>query len=317
MKKILLMTLIFSSYALFAAKSTTPHVLQEVYEAKYIGNVSEKEWIKRGSNGQIVTTLSDGSTISKAFALGKLNGKTIYTYPHTKTPKITEEYENDILVSKTEHYSSGVQEVQKEYEKGQVIKISRWYFDGSPQSIEEFKGNFLTSSLCYNQGNQEACVKEGHGTFIVRDSFGNLISKDTIAAGEVAEKSLFFPNGELKQITPYFKGQIHGHLKTYLAGGQPFSIEEWRYGQKHGNCLYFENGTVSQLIPYVEGKKQGIEVHYQDHMRVVEEITWKKGKRHGLQVTYINGQPHEQWYHEDKSVNKLAFNLLNLPSQKS
>lgn len=317
MKKILITTLIFASQTLCASKSTIPHALQEVYEAKYIGCVSEKEWLKRGSNGQIVTTYSDGSTMSKTYANGKLNGKTIYTFPHTHTPKITEEYDNNVLISKTEHYSSGLNEIRREYEKGQITKISKWYFDGTPASVEEFQGNLLFSAACYLNGAKEASVHEGHGTLIIRDSYGLLISRDTIAAGEVAEKAYYFANGELKQTTPYFRGQIHGQVKTYLAGGQPLAVEEWRYGQKHGTSFYFENGAIAQSIPYLDGKKHGLEIHYQDQMKVVEEISWKKGKRHGAQITYINGQPHEQWYHEDKGVNKIAFNLLNLPSQKS
>jgi antitoxin component YwqK of YwqJK toxin-antitoxin module len=317
MKKTLLIALLFCSQALFAAKPSTPYVLSENYQAKYIGTVSEKEWVKRGKNGQIVITYSDGTTLTKNYLAAKLNGKTIYSYPHTNTPKVTEEYEDDILVSKSEHFSSGLKEIEKEYSNGSVIKISKWYFDGSPASVEEYKANFLVSATSFMGGIEEAKVHEGQGTLIQRDCYGILISKDTIAAGEVAEKAQYYCNGELKQITPYYKGQIHGQVKTYLAGGQPLSIEEWRNGQKNGTTFYFENGAVTQSIPFTDGKKHGLELHYQDHMKVVQEISWKKGKRHGQQITFVNGQAHEEWFHEDKSVNKLTYNILNLPSQKS
>jgi antitoxin component YwqK of YwqJK toxin-antitoxin module len=312
MKKLIFCLMILNINFLSAAKKQ-PYVLSETYQGKYIGDLSKEEWDKRGSNGWIISKLSDGTEVRTSYIQGKIHGSTIYTYPNSTNPKLTQIFDMGRLTAQIEHFSSGEKEKETQFLQDSK-KISKWYFDQTPLCIEEWKGSYLKEAVTYFNGKEESHVHEGNGILTVRDPYGILISKDTYASGELAQKQYFYPNLELKQQVPFVQGQIHGHLKNFLSGGLPLSIEEWKMGKQDGITIYFENGSIKQTVTFSDGKKHGPEKHFLENMKIGQQLNWKKGKRHGPQVTYIQGQPHEEWYLEDKCVNKFTYNLLNIPS---
>lgn len=310
MRKMLFASLLLGT-SLFAADKTRD-VVKEVFLAKYIGVVPEEEWDSRGGNGQIITTFSDGSTQTQTYVGGELNGKTITTYPNSTTPQKTEIYEESRLVSTIDHYPSGKPSIGVTLLPNGNLKIEKWFLDGTLASNEEHGGTYIVSSISYHGGNEESRVVDGEGVRVLRDRFGTLISKDSIAGGLLAQRELFYPTGELKTVTPYLRGQIHGRVKSFLREGQPLVVEDWSNGRKHGLTMHFENGIVISSTPYFEGKKHGLEKHLKDQTTIVEEISWDHGKLHGPHTKYVNGTPHQVWYHHDTRVRPSTWSFLNL-----
>lgn len=308
MKPKLFTLLFFASSFIYAEPS--PQIVKEIYETKYLGPTSYEDWLKRGSNGKMLQTFSDGSTKIQSFALGKLHGPTTITFPHSTTAKETLIFDTGCLVQKITYFTSGQKEVEIDYLQGKICKISSWFFDGTPKEIQELNDGLIQKAQSFKNGQIDGQVIDFQGVLVVKDAYGNLLSKDTIAGGELAQKEEFYPNGELRQLTPYFHGKIHGQLKTFQIGGIPLAVEEWKNGCLEGNSLYFENGQLCQIVSYKEGKKHGIEKHLKDNKKIAQTISWKNGKKHGVSVAYIQDAPQESWYLEDKKVSEFTYNIF-------
>lgn len=307
MRKIICFAFLFTN-ALFAIQ---PDVVKELFVAKYLGPIDQKEWESRGSNGQIITTYSNGVTVTASYRDGFLNGPMFTTFPHSQTPCTAENFENGVRVGITYYYTSGSPKREENILSKCGYKITTWYLSGQIQSVEEFYENRLNKAEYFAQsGEKEGDIACGCGARPVRDGYGKLLAKETFSNGHLARKDSFFPNGELAMSVPYSQGQVHGEVRTFNITGEPLAIEQWKNGFKEGLTTLFHNGAKAAVIPFLAGLKHGVEQHFQDEI-LVEEVTWRQGKKHGRACVYFDGEPHEQWFHENKKIPKLAYDVIH------
>lgn len=84
------------------------NVVKETYMHKYGIPLPKGVWEAQGKEGQIVSLLKDGVTLSANYNQGLLDGTTTYTFPNSSTLHIIESYSNGQLLSRKENYPSGV-----------------------------------------------------------------------------------------------------------------------------------------------------------------------------------------------------------------
>lgn len=289
-------------------------IVKETYIHKYGVPVAKSDWEEQGKEGRLIKLRSDGVTVSETYAQGVLHGETSYTFPNSSTIQWIEKYENGELVAKVEHYCSGVPMREECYAQKQLVKLTRWYEDGTPAATEAYEEGYLMQGEYRTPLNlPESHVQNGVGVRICRSSEGYLLSKDTIQYGEMTERITYFPNGDPAAITPYEKGEVHGMLLTYLQGGQPNTAEQWTNGVQEGMTIVYLNGEKYAEVPYVKGKKNGIEVRYRDGEQLVEEVTWKEDEQHGERKLYVDGETKTEWYLFGELVNRATFERMNFP----
>lgn len=308
-----------SFFLLIALAGCRQNQYQEVVKETYIHNygvpVAKPDWEKEGKNGQIVQLRKDGVTVTQTFDNGTLDGETTYTFPNSSSIHWVEVYNNNELKAKREHFPSGVPMREEMYERGMLVKLTRWYEDGTPASIESYQGYYLLKGEYRTPLNAvESNVQNGQGIRICRSNEGELLAKDTLLNGEMVERVTYFPNGDPATITPFHNKQIHGVRLTYLQGGLPKTAEEWRLGKQEGITVIYLNGEKYAEIPYVNGKKEGIENRYRDGDLLVEQLTWKDDLPHGERKIFVDGEPRTEWFHQGELVSRATFERMNLPS---
>lgn len=293
-------------------RQASDDVVKETYIHKYGVTVSKADWESRGSDGQMIQTLRDGSVITKNYVNGALEGTSTQTFPHSQTIQTTALYGYDTLVKKIENFPSGLPREENEYSANNTTKTTKWYENGSPRTVEEYQGTVLINGEYYTLGNElETSVTQGDGARAMRNAFGQLISTDTIEAGEMTSQMTYHPNGTPRAIISYMNNVVHGTKKTYHSGGEPNAIEEWENGTQHGITTVFQNGEKFSEVRYVKGKKQGIERRFRDGEIVEEEITWAKDRKHGPSSTYIGDTTQIHWYYQGEKVSKNTWDKLN------
>ena len=82
----------------------------------------------------------------------------------------------------------------------------------------------------------------------------------------------YHPNNTPKAVTPYENWDIQGERQTFLPGGEPNTLEQWRQGYQHGPTVVFQNGEKYSELPYVKGKRQGLEKCYRNGDTLIEEF---------------------------------------------
>jgi antitoxin component YwqK of YwqJK toxin-antitoxin module len=312
MKKLFLITLLITALPACQHRRNN-EVVKVTFIHKYGVPVTEKDWYQQGQNGQLVELSNDGVTTTKTYHGGVLHGETTYTFPNSSTIQYKERYNEGILISKCEHYSSGVPHREESFEGSHRTKVTTWYEQGTPRSIECYTEGCLTSGEYKNLYNEiESRVQEGTGIRLQYDHEGTLIAKEKIENGTKVESTLFYANREPKSITPYENGQIHGTRLTFFIGGLPHTVEEWRHGQQEGTTVIYQNGEKVASIPYIRGKKEGVSYAYRDGNIIAEEITWKNDKMHGMRTLHLGeGQTKIEWYIQNELVNKPTFDRLD------
>ncbi len=282
-----------------------------VFLHKYGVSLAEEDWKNRGGNGQIIVTKADGSTVTKNYVEGELEGASIYTFPHSFTHYKEEVYSRGHLISELFHYTSGVPKEKLEFLSDQETLITRWYENGNPKNNERYQnGKLLTGEYFSDKNDIEATVTDGNGTKIERNAFGEFLSRMEVIYGDVVRKTLYYPNGDPKEIIPYKNNKIHGTLKKFLVNGIPDSFEEWDKGVQQGVATLFRDGVLFSTLPYVSGKKNGTEKIHRTDGQIVAEITWKNDLKHGPSVTFIENVERTEWYHKGKKVSKSDFERL-------
>lgn len=273
----------------------------------------EVEWKERGSSGQIIKQLKNGATQAECWLDGKLHGLCTLTFPHSSVIHIENFYDRGASVWQIVNYASGMPKRQDIYRPANDVVVSTWYEDGSPRSAEEFQGSNLISGDYFTRDQElETQVVQGHGERIRRDGHGQLIAKDEFEQGLRVLEVIYYPNGMPQKYIPYADNKIQGILKTFLAGGEPATIEAWQNNLQMGPTTLFRNGERIAVVPYVNGYKNGKELRYRPGTDLVtEEITWKDNLKHGPTVLFVDQKKFTEYYFQDQKVSRVEFTELD------
>lgn len=285
MKKLLFPTLIVVLTACEPVPYVPPpaRVVDETYVHTYGMQVDPQDWTQRGQNGQVITTLQSGVTVSKNYCFGQQEGETTYSYPYSSAIQKKELHKGGQVVEETEHYMSGAPHKKTE-RLGNATKTTTWYESGSPRAIEEISDNglLLKGDYMTPDNKVESHVADKNGTRTLRDAAGTLTAKETVVNGLVAERTNYYSNGSVKDVIPYLNGRIHGIRKSFLSTGEPLEIQQWVNGNQDGLTTTFQNGVKFAEVPYIQGEKHGIEKRYVDGKVLFQEVTWEYGHQMGL-----------------------------------
>ncbi|MBB64433.1 MAG: hypothetical protein CMO81_05160 [Waddliaceae bacterium] len=291
-------------------------VVQETYIHKYGITVTEEDWDRRGRDGQIVSTLRDGVTLTRSYSGGNLDGNTTYSFPHSQIIQKTETYNRGQLVRIVTNFSSGSPMKEESNLNAAQKEVRTWYEQGTPKSVETWEGKKLLSGEYFTLDNQtEATIKMGSGTRIQRDAFGQRTSEDEFHDGQIAKSTTFHLNGTPKEITPYENGVIHGMKKLYTPGGEPEATEQWHQGTQVGLTTLYQNGEKIAEVPYQNNKKQGTELRFKNGSLVVQEINWRNNSKHGPTKTFFENDTKTTWFYDGRLVSKIEFEGLSRGEQ--
>jgi antitoxin component YwqK of YwqJK toxin-antitoxin module len=289
--------------------STNKHseIVKESYIHKYGVEVSKEEWNERGKSGRFVVTRKDGVTVSKTYNNGVLEGDTTISFPHNRSIETLQSYHEGNLVRAVNNYASGMPKEELRNTTNQDRILTSWYESGTPRSVETQQGDLLVKGDFYTQDHTiESRITNGKGTRTLRDSYGQLISRDTFSDGLLNTITTYHTNGTPEEVTPYVQNQVHGLKKTFLAGGEPNTIETWIKGVQEGLTTTFRNGDIHSKVEFVAGRANGTERIFEGSS-VVEEISWVAGKQHGPKVFHVEDKSNTSWYYNGKLVSKTLF----------
>lgn len=262
-------------------------VVDATYVHKYGFEVPPQEWESRGEHGQKITTLNNGVTATQNYSFGQLDGESTFTFPYSSSIERIQKYAKGQLLSDETRYMGDIPKRRIEkLDQGQG-RITFWYENGAPQSIEVTVNEKLQTGEYFTVTHQsESQITGGNGTRVNRDPFGQLVSKDTFENGEMIERVTFWANGTPKEMLPYKNGIVHGLRRTFYVGGEPNTVEAWVDGRQTGLTLIYQNGEKYAEIPYQNGLKNGVEKRYRDGKELFEEITWVEGYEKGPSRNY-------------------------------
>ena len=292
-------------------------VVDETYVHRYGMEVPQENWrTTSGESGQVISTLKNGVVVNKTYDSGVLHGPSTYTFPHSDAVQRVEHYNQGNVEKETIHYFSGAPYQEKQYNGDDHI-MTNWYETGAPQSREEYQNGRLVKGEYYNPEHQlESSVENGSGTRTRRDSYGLILSIDTISNGQLSLRTTYHPNGTPKEITPFVNNLPEGEKKTFLPAGEPYTIETWAAGKQQGITVVFLHGEKVAEVPYKDGQKNGVEQRFRDGQIVVEEISWVNGQKHGPTKIYLGSTPTIDWYFKDQKVSQSNYDMMNRPLQR-
>lgn len=289
------------------------NVVEESYIHKYGVEVPAHDWTYRGENGKVITTLGNGVIVTKSYEQGILHGESTYTFPHSSTIERREFYQNGRMIQSISYNHSGLPIESIEFLQDGTHKVTQWYADNSPKSIEIYQEDLLISGEYYNSANKaDAHVDHQNGIRPIRDDYGQLLATETIENGKISQQTLYHPNGTPRVITPYKEGKISGVRKLFLPGGEPEAEEEWIQDRQEGITTLFRNGERYARITFRDGRKNGVELRYkEDGETVAEEICWADNQRHGPCHTYVADSVRTDWYFAGNLVSKSYYYFLS------
>jgi antitoxin component YwqK of YwqJK toxin-antitoxin module len=296
----------------------TSEVVRQTYVHKYGVTVPEQDWSTRGKNGQIVTEMKNGVTVSRSFSSGVIDGPTSYTFPHSSSIEKLETYARGNLLKEVTHYRSGPPMQEIDYTIDGTKKVTTWFENGTPKSLEEFdmRGALVKADYFTPTHQVEAQVDNKHGIRISRNQYGHIVSKDTIENGVMTVRTTYHYNGTPKEIVSYKEGVNDGKRQTFLPDGEPNTIEEWKRGKQDGISILFQNGEKYSETPYVEGKKHGIEKRYRDGSELTQEISWYNDLQEGPTKVHAGDIATTEWYYEGRPVSRLDYDGLIRANRK-
>lgn len=291
--------------------SDPEEVIDQSYIHRYGVAVEPEEWSAHGQTGQVVTTLKSGVVMTRGYSGGDLDGDSSYTYPHSDLLERTEAYELGKLKKETYFYRNGTTSKQVVYASPHSKLVYHWYDNGAPRSLETYQDEDLAKGEYYNLDHQsDSRVENGKGIRTNRDPFGLMIGVEMIDNGVVTLSKTFYPNGSVKQETPYENGRIQGLVKNYMPDGVPSSVETWQKGERTGPTQIFENGEIVADVPYIRGVKDGVEKRYRNGKVLVEQISWVNDQRFGPATTYIGDVAKTDYFYQGNLVSKAAFDKM-------
>lgn len=299
------------SLLLLTSCGTPSNTVSTVFIHKYGAALNEDDWVARGGNGQIVTTCKDGTTVTENYVDHLLEGKTIYSFPHSSVAAKEEQYRQGHLLSETINFTSGNPRQKMEFISDSVCHMTTWFENGNPRSIEKFIHKKLDEGEYYNTSNEiESKVESRRGTKIHRNTYGEFVSKIQYDNGLKSLETTYHANGDPKEIVPYKNSKVHGIKKFYSINGVPLRFEEWQQGVHQGKTTLFRDGQRYSEVDYVAGMKNGIETILNDHGNIACEVSWKNDLMHGVYKTYTPDSVRMEWYYRGKKVSHSDFENL-------
>lgn len=287
-------------------------IVSERYVHKFGHTVSKQEWNERSYPGQVITSMSNGVTISASYENRTLHGPTTHTFPNSQIVQYFYLYNEGNLVKEAVYDTFGIPIKERVQLSPHRYTITKWYGDGTPMSVEDFADEELLEGEYFTVNNEvEARVEKGNGNRIIRDPKGLLLSKDNIKNGYIERRESLYASGTPASIIHYSLNQLHGEKRTFSPTGEPIVIEEWLNGQLHGKSVLFQNGIKKSEIHYLYGTKSGPETHYLDGNNIAQQILWEHDKRHGPTTYYIEGNPQMEWWYEGKKITQKRYEELD------
>lgn len=292
-----------------------PYVAQDgsvktTYIHKYgVEIASADEWTERGASGQIIKQLKNGATQTETWQQGMLHGLCTTSFPHSDIVYREAYFDKGARVWQTVHYSSGMPKRQDIFRPGNITLVSTWFEDGAPRSSEEYHGENLWSGEYFTtQQELETQIAQGSGERIRRDGHGQLIAKDEFENGKKILEIVYYSNDMPQKYIPYVNDQIEGTLKTFLPGGEPATIEEWKQNCQHGDTTVFRSGQRVAVIPYLNGQKNGVETGFRPGTDIItEQISWKNGLKNGPSVYFVDNDKVTDYYFDDVKVSRIEY----------
>lgn len=315
---LLSVNLLTCSYAHSAPNSHKDFIIKEVFRNNYGIVVSKSEWIQRGRNGTITKVQKDGATIHETYVDGLLHGEITTTFPHSETIALIRSYDKGTLLAKKYFFVNGLPSKEEVFGADGVYTVSLWpeskeldtistpYFIESSQNGKVLRGFYSSPN-----GSKHTLIEDGHGIRSMFSPNNILLTEEQFVDGVMIKHTAFYPNQDPATITQYQNGLPHGLRTTYLVGGIPETMEEWRYGQQDGLTVLFKNGCKVAEICYVQGRKHGLELRYNEQDAIAEELSWKNNQLHGVRKIYAGGIYKQEWYHRGKPVSQVKFERLN------
>lgn len=289
--------------------------IETTYVHKYGIRVDQDYWTASGQNGEVISTLRDGSTETRTYQGGQLHGRRIMTYPFSQQIKYIEDYDNDVCVKRQTFLDCGSPECSTEYTSEGCFTLTYWYNCGTPRCIEKYSNGMLIEAEYYDpQHNRESWVNQGAGERVQRDRFGQFLYLDTIQNGYLCTRTNYHPNGSIKEVVPYdIQGNIYGIKRTYHPDGSPNTIESWDQDRQHGSTAVYQNGEKYADVPYQNGRKHGIERRLKGGEIVVQEISWEDGQMHGPCHSYTDDSVQTDWYYRGRLTTRSNYESFNMP----
>ncbi len=97
-----------------------------------------------------------------------------------------------------------------------------------------------------------------HGEFLVMNKARDLLQKGQFYYGLKNKVwKTWYPDGELKSITHFKKGKLHGVEIQFDDMGDVVSKTRYRFGKKHGKEHLFNEDGDEEIIKYKKGKEVG------------------------------------------------------------
>ncbi len=291
-------------------RSNHDDIVDEVYFHRYGVALDPADWSNRGQHGKVVTTMADGTVVTRTYESGVLNGEATYTFPHQDIIQKKELYDRDSLVKEMYYYHNGIAQQQVIYHDPARRTVLAWYESGIPRCKEEYENGLLVQGEYFDSSNQVISgVNHGKGTRTFMSEYGQLLSTDDIDNGQIVLHTTYHPNRSPDSVMPYVNGVPQGIRHTFLPGGEPYTTEEWASGYQHGQTIVFQNGERYATVPYQNGKKNGVEQRYREDA-VVEEIAWMQDQRHGPSYSYVGDNKKTYWYVQGKLANKATYDAF-------
>lgn len=300
------------------ASSKDSFVMKETFRNNYGIIVSKQDWKQRGCDGTITKVFKDGSIRHEVYVQNVLHGEVSQTFPHSTTIASLQMYDQGRLVSHKIFLPNGLPSKEEVFQEDGTFTVTRWPDNKENNAITEpyfietvYHGRIIEGQYCSFNGKYRYAIHEGEGVRPTFSSNNVLLSEETFSNGELVKQTTFYSNRDPETIT-YYQNQIpHGFRFTYLPGGIPNTIEEWRYGYQDGTTVFFKNGCKIAEVPFVKGIKEGLELRYNEQETIAEEVSWKNNHLHGMKKIYAAGECKCEWYYRGKAVSKTKFERLN------
>jgi len=291
--------------------SNQKNVISERYIHKYGYDVSKEEWQKEVHPGQVLTMLRDGKTITSTYEDGILHGPKTSSHPHSQTIETLEQYERGRLVKRITYTIRGVPQKEEVFKSPTHVIVTAWYPSGTPKFKEELKEDMLINGQYFNTANEtDTRIENGTGERTLRNQSGDILSKEIFNNYMITYTETYYPNNIPHETTSYDNGIVHGEHKVFAMSGEPISVENYYYGNKHGLCSYYQNGYKFKEISYNHGLKDGLEKHLIDGETVVEETRYQDGIKHGPSIVYYDKSARTTWYFLNEKVSKNKYEQL-------
>ncbi len=299
----------------FACQKTTQECdcVSQQYMHKYGFPLTEKEWMEREKDGQIISRLKNGCTVTNNYIGGVLHGASTLTYPHSSVIQKHYDYDMGSLVKRTFFDTQGIPYREELNELDGRVIVTSWNEKGVPLSIEEYEKGRLLEGQYFNAKHElEASIENGEGSRLQRARNGSLLSKDVFHSGSLASRTSFHPDGRIATVSNFQDYQLQGKQLIYSPTGSLSMEMNWEGGLLHGSVITYCNDAKVKEVPFIHGKKQGVETQHNDKGELIAEIHWDHDQKHGSSHYYENNNTKIQWYFRGDSVSLRAYERLDM-----